>query len=140
MTVSILRSAGAVVAALIVALVLVVAVELVGAAVHPPPEDFDGTPEAMHAYVANYPGWILAFVVLIWGGTTFLSTWLATRLGTNRHPAHGLAVGLFLFAAVLFNMSKLPYPIWFEVLNLVAFPIGIYFGVKLGRGPRVRME
>ena len=53
-----------------------------------------------------------------------------------RHPAHGIVVGLLLLLAVVFNMYHLPYPLWFEVLNLMVFPLGIYCGVRLGRGEK----
>jgi hypothetical protein len=130
-----IRSVGSVLLSLVVAFILIVALEGISAVVHPVPPDFDGTSEAMHEHVANYPDWVLAVVVVIWGATTFVSTWLATRLGTNKHPAHGIAVGLLLFAAVVFNMYLLPYPLWFEAANVAVFLLCIYWGVKLGRTP-----
>ena len=131
---SILRSIGAVILSLVVA--LVIAVEGVSAVLHPFPPGFEGTPDEMHEHVARYPGWILALAMVGWGGITFVSTWIATRLGTRRHPAHGIAIGLLLLLAVIFNMYLLPYPIWFEVLNLIVLPIGIYCGARLGSGDR----
>ena len=56
---------------------------------------------------------------------------------SGRHPAHGFVVGSLLILAVVFNMYQLPYPLWFEVFNLVAFPVAIYWGVKLGRGEKM---
>jgi uncharacterized protein YacL len=73
--------------------------------------------------------------VVAWGLTTFVSAWLATRLGSGRHRAHGIVVGLILLALVVMNMSMLPYPVWFWVANLLVFPLGFYWGAKLG-GPR----
>ena len=131
---SIMRSVGSVLFGLVVALVLIIALEGVSAVLHPFPPEFDGTPDELAEHVARYPGWILAVVIVAWGTTTFIGAWLATRLGTGRHPAHGIAVGLLLLLAVIFNMYLLPYPIWFEVLNLVVFPLGTFYGAKLGRG------
>ena len=133
---SIIRSVGSVILSLVVALVLVIALEGASAVLHPFPPGFEGTHDEMVEHVARYPGWVLAVVVVAWGTTTFISTWLATRLGAGRHPAHGIVVGLLLLLAVIFNMYVLPYPIWFEVLNLVVFPLGSYYGAKLGRGER----
>jgi hypothetical protein len=130
---SIIRSALAVIISLVVAFVLVVALEGASAVLHPFPADFDGSQAAMLDHVANYPDWVLAIVVVIWGATTFVSTWLATRLGTNRHAAHGLAIGSLLLAGVILNMYLLPYPVWFEAANVVVFLLCIYWGVKLGR-------
>lgn len=134
---SLVRSFFAVLAALSVALVLIIAVEILSAIVHPFPPGFDQNDMgAMKTHVANYPQWILAAVVPIWGGITFLSTWMATRLGTNRHPVHGLIVGLLLLAAVEFNMSMLPYPDWFEVANPIVFILAIIAGIELSRSSR----
>ena len=133
MSYSIFRSVGSVILSLLVALVLVIAVEGFGAIVHPVPPGFNGTFEEMAEHVARSPDWVLAVAAVAWGATVFVSTWLATRLGAGRHPAHGFVVGSLLILAVVFNMYQLPYPLWFEVFNLVAFPVAIYWGVKLGR-------
>ena len=67
-----------------------------------------------------------------WGLTTLLSAWLATRLGSGRHPAHGILVGSILLIAAIGNMLMLPYPMWFWILNLV-LPAGFCLGARLGR-------
>ena len=131
---AIIQSTGAVVSSLIVAFLLVMVVEGISAVVHPFPPGFEGTQDEIVEHVAKYPGWILAVVIVVWGGIIFCSTWLATRIGTGRHPAHGIGIGLLLLLALLFNMYLLPYPIWFELLILVAFPIAGYYGIRLGRG------
>ena len=138
---SILRSIGSVVLSLIIAFALVAGIEGVSAVLHPFPEDFGGTREEIVAHVANYPTLLLAFLGIAgWGATMFISTWLATRLGSGRHPAHGFGVGLFLLAMVVLNMSMLPYPLWFWVLNLVVLPFSMYFGTTLGRGRQLVSE
>ena len=128
---SIIRSAGSVVLGLILALALAAAVEGFGAIAHPFPADFDGSFEAMLEYLASYPAWLFAAGALMWGVSVFASTWLATRFGTARHAAHGIVVGAVLLIAVLFNLYFLPYPWWFEVANLILFPLGTYLGIKL---------
>lgn len=132
---SLVRSGGAVLVGLVAAMVLIVGVEVFGSIVHPFPPDVDPTDyEVCKAHVARYPAWVLLVVVLAWGLTTFLSAWLATRLGSGRHRAHGMVVGAILLALVVMNMSMLPYPIWFWASNLVIFPLGFYWGAKLGGG------
>jgi hypothetical protein len=130
---SIIRSASAVIFGLVAALLLVIAVEGFSAIVYPFPEGFNGTPAEMMEHVAAYPNRVLAVVVPMWGSTVFFSSWLATRLGANRHPAHGYGIGILLFVAVIFNMYMLPYPLWFEISNLLSFSLAIYWGVRLGR-------
>lgn len=137
MAMSIMRSAGSVMLGLIVAFMLVVAVEFISAVLHPFPPDFEPSQEAMFAHVANYPAWVLALLGGAgWAVTAFVSTWLATRLGTGRHPAHGIAVGVVLLVAAGFNISMLPYPVWFMVLDCFILPLGIYFGIRLGTATR----
>lgn len=109
-----------------VSLILVVAVELVSAVIHPVPPGFQGTMEEMCQHVARYPHWILGLVVPAWGGTAFLGTWVARRLG-NR--GSGAIVGLLLLAAVICNVSQLPYAIWFKVVILLMIPVAVLRGL-----------
>jgi|APSaa5957512535_1039671.scaffolds.fasta_scaffold26187_2 hypothetical protein len=131
---TIARSITSVALALIVAFALVVGVEGLSALLHPWPADFAGSPEEVLEQVATYPAWVLLILAGVgWGSTMLISTYLATRLSSNRHPAHGYGVGLFLLAMVVFNMSMLPYPNWLWVLNLLVLPAAAYFGTALGR-------
>ena len=123
-----LRGIAAIIAGMIVAFIFVVAVEWFGAVVHPVPPDFGGTMEEMCLHVARYPQWVLALVVPAWAGTAFASTWISGRMG-NR--LCGLFIGLLLLAALIFNLSMLPYPIWFKILNLLAIPAAILLGDRL---------
>ena len=123
-----LRGIAAIIAGMIMALIFVVAVELFSAVVHPVPPGFRGTMEEMCLHVARYPHWVLALVVPAWAGTAFASTWISGRMG-NRYC--GLFIGLLLLAALILNLSMLPYPIWFKILNLIAIPVAILLGDRL---------
>ena len=127
---AVLRVLVSIVAATLLAFILVVAVELFSAVVHPLPADFGGTMEEMCAHVAAYPEWVLAVVVPAWAGIALASTWTAGRLG-NRGSA--LFIGLLLLAAAVFNVAQLPYPIWFKTVSLIAIPSAIATGVYWSR-------
>ena len=130
-----IRSVGSIIASVVIALLLILAIEGVSAIFHPFSAGADASDlEVCKAHVAKYPQWVLALVVVGWGGTVFVSAWLATRLGTHRHPAHGIVVGALLIVAVAFNMFMLPYPLWFKVANLLIFPLCVFLGIKFGRG------
>jgi hypothetical protein len=130
---------GAVLAGLVVAMLMIVVVEIPGSIVHPFPPGVDPTDiEVCRAHVANYPAWILMAVVAVWGLIAFAGAWVATRLGTGRHPAHGIMVGLILLALAVMNMSMLPYPVWFWAGNVIGLPVGFTCGAKLG-GPAMRV-
>jgi hypothetical protein len=124
-----LRTILAVVAGMAVALVLVIGVELFSAVVHPVPPGFTATMDEMCQHVARYPHWVLGTVVLLWSATTFISTWVATRIG-NRLA--GIAVILILTLAIVFNVSMLPYALWFKVVMLSCFPVACYLGCRRG--------
>ncbi len=131
----IFRSCGAVGAGLATGFLLTIAVEAFSAVVHPVPPGVDLRDiEACRAHVARYPAWVLAVVVVTWGTITMIAAWLATWLGTRRHPAHGYFIAAVLVALVVLNMSMLPYPSWFWCGNLAALPLGGWAGTKLGRG------
>ena len=119
------RTLAAVVIGLVVAFILVVAVELFSSVVHPLPEDFGGTMEEMCRHVERYPSWILAVVVPAWALTAFAGTWTAQRIGNFYSAAF---VGLLLVASLVFNVSMLPYPLWFKVVCLIVIPIAAVAG------------
>jgi hypothetical protein len=44
----------------------------------------------------------------------------------------GIAVILILTFAIVFNVSKLPYAMWFKVVMLICFPVACYLGGMRG--------
>lgn len=109
-------------AAILAGILLVTGVEFFSAIVHPFPADFDGSPEAVCLHVTRYPSWVLAVVVFLWAGTAFGSTWVSGRIGKL---FSGLITGLLLMAALIFNGSMLPYPLWFKIVILLTVTIAI---------------
>jgi len=122
---AVLRTLAAVLTGLLVLFILVVAVELFSAVVHPLPADFGGTKEEMCQHVERYPYWVLAVVVPAWAVAAFASVWTARRIGNFYSSA---IVGLLLLAALAFNISKLPYPTWFKFANLLVIPTAVFAG------------
>jgi hypothetical protein len=137
MIVSILRGVGSVIAGLVAAFILIVAAEVFSAIFHPFPPGADTSDlEVMKAHVARFPTWILAGGAAFWAAAAFSGSWLATRLGTARHAAHGLIVGGILLALAGINMAMLPYPIWFPIVILITFPLGTLLGIRVAKRPR----
>jgi hypothetical protein len=132
---SIARSLVALVLGFVAALCFIVAVEGVCAALYPFPEGVDPSDlEVCKAHVAQLPAAAFLIAIVGWGLAMLAGSWLATRLGTARHPAHGVVVGSTLFAAAVANMLMLPYPAWFWIGNLLVLPASLYWGTSLGRG------
>src|SRR5262245_4566906 len=123
-----LRTLAGTVIGLFMALVLIVGVEGFGSVVHPLPRDFGGTMEEMCQHVERYPQWVLAVVVPMWAVAALVSTWIAQRIG-NLYSS-GI-VGLLLVSALVFNVSKLPYPIWFKAVTLLVVPAAIIAGSRV---------
>ena len=133
MVLSLRRSIGSVIAGLAIAFVLIVAAEVFSMIYHPFPPGADTSDHAViKAQVASYPTWVLAVGAAIWA-----AAWLATRLGPARHWSHGLTVGAILLALAGFDMAMLPYPIWFPVVIVVAFPLGTILGTRVAQGPPI---
>ena len=133
---SALRSIGSVLAGLVVAFAFIIAAEVFCNFYHPfPPGADTNNFEVIEDQVRSYPTWVLAAGAAFWAAAPFTGAWLATRLGTGRHPAHGYIVGAILLALAGCNMSMLPYPIWFPIVIVGTFLLGTFFGARLGRGP-----
>ena len=116
----------AVVSGLALALALVVGVELFSALVHPMPADLE---ENIPEHVRRYPNWVLGVVVLAWGATSTAATWVASRLGGR---LAGTVVALLLAWALIFNVSQLPYTMWFKIVMIGVFPITCLVGIASG--------
>ena len=131
---NVLRIVLAVVAGMALAFVLVVAVELFSAVVHPFPPGLDpNAPGSIPEHVRRYPGWILAVCGLMWGATAAAATWVASRIGGR---LAGALVTLLLAAALAFNLSMLPYVMWFKIAMPAAFFVACLIGIRDGTGSR----
>lgn len=122
-----IRTLFAVVVGMALALALVIAVEAFSAVVHPIPADFNGN---MREHVRRYPHWVLGVVVLAWGATATAATWVASRVG-NRLA--GSIVALLLAWALIFNLTMLPYTMWFKIVMFSVFPVACLLGIGYGK-------
>lgn len=72
---------------------------------------------------------LLGVVVLAWGATSTAATWVATRVA-NRLA--GIVVALLLAWALVFNLTALPYTMWFKVVMFGVFPLACLLGIAAG--------
>lgn len=138
----IVRSIGAIIASLVAAIVIVVITEMLTLSLHPFPEGADTSdPAVMNNHVANFPHWVLAIAAAGWLLTAFVGAWIATRLGPNRHPAHGYIVGTLLFLTAALNMIVLwePYQDWFKAVNFIGIPLVVFLGIRFARRPLAKV-
>ena len=80
----------------------------------------------------RYPDWVLAVVVPMWSGIALGAAWLATRLG-NR--VAGCIVAALLAWALTFNLTALPYTLWFKIAMFSFFPVACLLGIRWGHRP-----
>jgi hypothetical protein len=125
---TVLRTVAATLAGLVVLLILTIAVELFSAVVYPLPQNFGGTREEMCLHIARYPYWVLGIVVPAWAAAAFLSSWTAGRIGNFYSSA---VVGMLLLAALVINVSMLPYATWFRIASLLVIPAAVFAGIRL---------
>jgi hypothetical protein len=76
---------------------------------------------------------VLAVVVPIYGLTTLLAVGTAGKIGNLFSAA---TVGLLLLAALVLNLSMLPYPIWFKIVTPIALLAAILLGIAWSRPRR----
>ena len=124
------RTLLAVAAGIALAFVLIVAVEMFSAVVHPFPPGLDpNAPGSVSAHVQRYPGWVLAVAGLMWGATAAAATWVASRIAGR---LAGVVVTLLLGAALAFNLSMLPYVMWFKIAMPATFFVACLLGIVYG--------
>ena len=115
--------------------IMVFAVEVFSAFVYPLPEGFMGTKEEMCQHVEKYPDWVLGIVVVLWGLTAFVGTWLAQRIGSIWASS---VVAILILWALGFNLNMLPYASWFKGTMPVVALIAIALGILRGKGGRAK--
>lgn len=132
------RSVGAILLAIVVALFFATVVEVVSMSLYPFPAGADTSDcDVINAYLKELPlsGFLIGIVG--WAFAAFTSSWTATRLGTARHSAHGIGIGLLLLAMAIMNMSMLEYPVYFWVSNLLLLPTSSVVATKLACKGRI---
>jgi hypothetical protein len=128
----VIRSAGAVAAGLVAAVVVIAGMETLSSAVYPLPAGMDPYDrEALAAHISQLPFGAFLFVLAAWGVGTSLGVWIATRLGPGRRAVHGYVVAGLVLAASVTNMIMLPHPLWFWAAAVVVIGVAGHSGARL---------
>lgn len=116
----VVRRAGAVVAALAVAMVIITLVEGMSSRLYPPPTNLDLTnAEVLRAYVASLPIAALLIVLAGYGVAGLAGGWLATRISNAPILRPAIAVAAVLLGGSIMNLRAIPHPAWFWGMNLL---------------------
>jgi len=115
-----IRDAAAAVIGLVIAFVLIMAIEKAGHFIYPPPPDLDfSDSDAVRTYIATLPLLALLFPMFAWVIGTFSGTLVACFIGTVRPIAFAIVVGGLVLAGTVANLIVTPHPHWFSVLSLI---------------------
>ena len=131
-----LRKILAGVAGVVVAGLVVYAVEWAGHAVYPPPDGLDfADPEQMAPYVAGLPVGAFAFVLAAWALGAFIGTFVACRIGTARPQIYAAVVAGLILVGAIANMVVIPHPVWFMIAAVVLITAAGWLAARVSARP-----
>ncbi len=127
-----LRSIGAGVVGLMIAILLVWLIEQIGHSIYPPPVDIDlSDPESARAQIAALPVGAVLFVGVAWVIGTFVGVSVACRIGRAKPVIYAVLVGGFVLAGAIAMIIIIPHPWWFTVVSLPAIVAAAYTAMRL---------
>jgi hypothetical protein len=129
---AILRSAGAVLAGVVVAVALIGAAEFISGQVYPLPPDLDIQDAlAMAGYIATLPSGAFLLVLLGYALGAFSGGYVAGRLAPSGPALHAGGVALVLVTGSIMNLLSFPHPGWFRVTSLLVVLVLPVFAARL---------
>jgi hypothetical protein len=131
-----IRSILGIVLGLVLAMVVIFAIQGVGMLVYPPPAGMDWQDrEAMAALIAAMSPGQFAFLLVSYSLGTLAGAWLAATIARRRPVFHGLIVGSFFLLGNVINVTSLPHPLWYVVVTTLLFlPLAVV-GARLAARP-----
>ena len=122
-----IRKIAAVVLGVVLAFILIVAVESLSHAVYPPPADLDITDNAaMKAYVDSAPAGALLFVMAAWLFGTFGGGLLASLIGRESPVLYPMIIGGLVLLGTAINLVSIPHPTWFAITSVTAIAATVF--------------
>ena len=127
------RKIVAVVLGVVVAVVLIIAIEALGHSVYPPPANIDmSDTEAMQAYVTSLPIGALLFVLAAWLMATLVGGLLACLIARETPLVYAAIVGGLVLLGTIINLMSIPHPLWFSAISVLAIIATIFVTGRLG--------
>jgi hypothetical protein len=128
-----IRKISAVVLGVVIAVILIIAIEALGHAVYPPPDGLDITnKEAMQAYVMGAPIAALLFVMGAWLVATLAGGLLACFIARETPLVYAAIVGGLVLLGTIINLLSIPHPLWFSITSVLAIIAAIFVTSRLG--------
>lgn len=118
-----LRSILSIVAGFVVAVVVIMALEIVGHAIYPPPPGIDlHDPAALKTIIDKLPRGALIAVLVAWGLGTFAGSLTAALIARRAHLRHAAIVGGIELSCAILTMVMIPHPLWFMAIAVALLP------------------
>ena len=128
------KSIIAVVLAVLLAGVVIAAVQFVNTQIFPLPPGVDfNDREAMSRAVSSMPTGGFVLLLLSYTLGALAGGWLAARMAPRRPLLHAMIVGVLLLAAGVMNFVSIPHPLWVTVLGLLIFLPMSWLGASRAR-------
>lgn len=128
-----LRDIAAVIAGLAVSIIIIMAVQMVGHTLWPPPEGLDwNDTEVVRTYTSQLPFLALLFPIVSYFLGALAGPFVACRIGTLKPLVFVGIIGIVLLASTIANLIQMPHPIWFSILAVAAVIIGGWLALQLG--------
>jgi hypothetical protein len=127
------RKIFAVVLGVIVAVVLIIAIEALSHVVYPLPDSVDANDmEALRAYVMAAPIGALLFVMGAWIAATLIGGLLACLIARETPLVYSAIIGGLVLLGTVINLISLPHPLWFSSTSILAIIATIFITGRLG--------
>ncbi len=135
-----LRTILAVIAGLIVAMLLIFALESISLMLFPPPPGMKLETEADIAQlVALSSTGQKAWVVFGWALASFVGGWIAALISRRHRRVAAGAIGVLIVIGTVMNATAIPHPLWMNALGvLLPIPLAL-LGARLAT-PRPRID
>ncbi len=128
-----LRRLLAVVLGVVAAVIVIIAIEALGHAIHPPPNGLDvANKQAFEAYVASLPLTALLVVMIARVAATLTGGLLACFIAQERPVVYASIVGLLVLLGTVINLVSIPHPLWFSISSVAAIVATMLLTGKLG--------
>lgn len=134
-----LRHVGGFVTGAATSVIVILAMELLGHAIYPPPPgiDWDDNEQVAKA-IEKAPTEALVLVIVAWGLGTVAGSFVASTIGSSGEVFHGFAMAVLMLVGGITMMLSVPHPAWMWLTGCAVFvPAGL-LGAHLA--PRKRDE
>lgn len=125
----------AVLVGMLVAMALIIASQTISSTIYPLPAGLDPMDktqqEAFRAFMSTAPMGMFVIVLLGYAIASFAGGFVAAFVDKVRPQIAATVVGAILTSAGIANLSALPHPIWFAVINIPSFFVFAFLGFKM---------